>query len=94
MNNEISEDWQSQKNTFFKKDLFIYFWLRWVFIGTGRLSLILASGGYSLLAVCGLLVEVASLVAEHGAVGHAGFINCGAWAQSLCSMWNLPRPGI
>ena len=24
MNNEISEDWQSQKNTFFKKDLFIF----------------------------------------------------------------------
>ena len=66
MNNEISEDWQSQKNMFLKKDLFIYFWLHWVFTVAGGLSLILASGGYFSLAVCGLLIEVASLVAEHG----------------------------
>ena len=31
---------------------------------TGGLSLILASGGYSLLAVCGLLIEVCSSKAE------------------------------
>ena len=66
MNNEISEDWQSQKNMFLKKDLFIYFWLRWVFTVAGGLSLILASGGYFSLAVCGPLIEVASPVAEHG----------------------------
>ena len=30
------------------------------------LSLVAASGGYSLFAVCGLLIEVASLVVEHG----------------------------
>ena len=66
MNNEISEDWQSQKNMFLKKDLFIYFWLRWVFTVAGGLSLILTSGGYFSLAVCGPLIEVASPVAEHG----------------------------
>ena len=32
-------------------------------------SLIAASGGYSLVAVCGLLTVVASLVAEHGLSG-------------------------
>ena len=33
----------------FKKYTFIYFWLQW----------------FSFAAVCGLLIEVASLVAEH-----------------------------
>ena len=52
-------------------NLFIYFWLHWVFIAVRGLSLVAASGGfYSLLrcagvAVCGLLIAVASLVAEH-----------------------------
>ena len=31
--------------------------------------LIAASGGYSLVAVCGLLIVVASIVAEHGLQG-------------------------
>ena len=31
-----------------------------------RLSLVAASRGYSLVAVCGLLIAVASLIAEHG----------------------------
>ena len=43
-----------------------YFWLRWVFVAARRLSLVAASGGYSSLAVHGLLIVVASLVAEHG----------------------------
>ena len=37
-----------------------------VFVALCRLSLTAASGGYSLVAVCRLLVEVASLVVEHG----------------------------
>ena len=36
---------------------FIYFWLCWVFV---------AARGLSLVAVGGLLIAVASLVAEHG----------------------------
>ena len=36
---------------------FIYFWLYWVFV---------AASGLSLVAVSGLLIVVASLVAEHG----------------------------
>ena len=38
-------------------NLFIYFWLRWVFV---------AAHGLSLVAVRRLLVAVVSLVAEHG----------------------------
>ena len=44
--------------------LFIYFWLCWVFVAARGLSLVAASGDYS-VAVHGLLIAVASLVAEH-----------------------------
>ena len=47
--------------------LFIYyFWLHWVFTAACGPSLDVASRGYSLIAVRGLLIVVASLVAEHG----------------------------
>ena len=45
--------------------LFIYFWLRWVFIAAHGLSLVAAGGGYSSLQSV-RLVAAASLVAEHG----------------------------
>ena len=45
---------------------FIYFWLHWVFVAVRGLSLVAASGGYSTLPLRGLLIAVASLVAEHG----------------------------
>ena len=54
-------------NIFKKFYLFIYFWLRWVFIAARGLSLVVASGGYSLLQSTG-----ARLV---------GFCSCGTWAQ-------------
>ena len=41
-----------------------YFWLHWVFDAACRLSLVVASGGYSLDVVRGLLIAVSSLV-EH-----------------------------
>ena len=50
------------KNKFY---LFIYFWLRWIFIAVCGFSLVAVSGGYSSLQR-GLLITVASLVAEHG----------------------------
>ena len=40
--------------------VFICFWLLWVFI---------AVRGFSLVAVCGLLIATASLVVEHGLQG-------------------------
>ena len=58
------------------------------------LSLVVKSRGYSPASVCGLLIAVASLVAEPSSVLQ------GVWTQELgCtglvahSMWNLPRPG-
>ena len=44
---------------------FIY-WLLWVFIAVSGLSLVAVSGGYYLVVVLGLLIVVASCVAEHG----------------------------
>ena len=44
----------------------IYLWLHWVLVATRRLSLVVVSGGLLLVAVCGLLIAVASLLAERG----------------------------
>ena len=50
---------------FFLRILFIYFWLCRVSLAAYRLSLAVASRGYS-LAACGLLIGVTSLVVENG----------------------------
>ena len=44
----------------------IYFWLCWVFVAACRFSVVAVNGGYSLIAMCELLIEVVSLVVEHG----------------------------
>ena len=61
--------------------------------------------GYSLVAVHGLLISVASLVVEQQALGRADFRNCSSQTLerglSSCDsvliargMWNLPRSGM
>ena len=45
---------------------YYYFWLHWFFIAARGLSLVAASGGYSLLRCAGFFIAVASLVVEHG----------------------------
>ena len=45
-------------------NIYFYFWLCWVFVAVHRLSLAAVSRGY-LVAVCGFLTAMASLVAEH-----------------------------
>ena len=47
-------------------NLFIYFWLCWVFVGARGLSLVAVSGGYSSLRYLGFSFAEVSLVAEHG----------------------------
>ena len=46
--------------------LFIYLWLCWVLLAVRGLFLVAASRGLLFVAVRGLLIVVASLVAEHG----------------------------
>ena len=62
-------------------------------------SLVAASRGS--IAVHQFLIAVASLVTENGfyctwasVVVACGLITAVAWAYLLCSMWDLPRPGI
>ena len=56
---------QHSEELFCSNELFIYLWLCWVFVAVCGLSLVLASWGCSLAAVCRLLIAVAALVAEH-----------------------------
>ena len=49
--------------------------------------------GLLFVAVCGLLLAVASLVVEHRLQVH-GLSSCGSRAQLLHGMWDLPGPGI
>ena len=45
--------------------LFIYFWLRWVFVAARGLFSNCGEQGLLFVAVCRLLIAVASLVVEH-----------------------------
>ena len=44
-------------------------------------SLVAVSSNYSLVAVHGLFIVVASLVEERGLSGNKSFSSCGAWAS-------------
>ena len=72
--------------------LFIYLWLCWGFISACRLSLGVASGGYSAVAARGLLTVVASLVAEHGLQAR-GLQSCGAQAYCPAACEIFPPQG-
>ena len=56
----------SQSLFFFFYYLFIYFWLHWVFVAVRGLFSSCGERGLLFVAVRGLLIAVASLVAEHG----------------------------
>ena len=51
--------------SFFFKTIYLFISLHWVFVAACRLSLVVVSGGYFLVAVRGLLIAVASLSVEH-----------------------------
>ena len=72
--------------------LFIYSWLCWVFTAARRLSLVVVSGGYSLLQCSGFSLRWLLLWSSGSRC--AGFSSCGAQASLLCSMWDLPGPGL
>ena len=57
-----------------------YFGLHWVLVAACKLSLVAASRGYSPVAVCRLLIAVASLVTDHRPQG-TGFSSCSLQAQ-------------
>ena len=57
--------------------IYFYFWLRWVFIAACELSLVVASGGYSLVVVFWLLITVASDLLWSTDSRVDGFSSCG-----------------
>ena len=85
--------------------LFYYFGLCWVFIAVHGLSLVAASGVYSLLRCAGFSLWWLLLLQSTGSrrVGFSScgtqalerrLSSCGARAQLLRSMWDLPGPGL
>ena len=60
----------------------IYFWLCWVFFSVRGLSLVVASGGYSLLWCAGLSLSWLLLLQSTGS-RHAGLSSCGLRALEL-----------
>ena len=59
--------------------LFIHFWLWWVFVAAGAFSLLMTSGGSSVVGVHRFLTVVASRVAETE-LECGGFSSCGKQA--------------
>ena len=55
------------------------------------LSLVAASGGYSLAVMYRLLITVAS---AQGQALKLGLSSCGPWGLVACGMWNLPDLGL
>ena len=64
----------------FKKILFIYFWLHWVFIAARGLSLVAVRGGYSSLQCRGFSLRWLLLLRSTGS-RHVGFSSCGSRAS-------------
>ena len=75
----------------FKNNFLYLLWAHRVFVAVRGLSVVVASGGYSPAAVCGLLTAVASLVLEQGLQGTQASV---VVAHELSCMSDLPRPGI
>ena len=76
----VGHDWAyirgyrfSLKFFFHFMHLFVYVWLCWVFIAAWAFSLV-TSRSYSVVAVWGFLIVLASLIAEHGAPGDLGSV--------------------
>ena len=60
-------DWATlHKSLNFCVYFLINFCLLWVIVASSGLSLVVVSGGHSLIAVHGVLVALVSFVAEHG----------------------------
>ena len=63
-----------------KKIIYLFIWLRWVFVAAHGLSLVAVSGGYSLLRCAGFSLQWLLLL-QSTVSRHAGFSSCDTWAQ-------------
>ena len=60
--------------------IYLFIWLRWVFVAARGLSLVEASGGYSSLRCVGFSLRWLLLLRSTGS-RHAGFSSCGTRAS-------------
>lgn len=83
--------------------ILIYFWLHCVFVAVCRLSKPgFSEWGILFRVLCGSLIALRLRAGGAPALGTwapavtaaRGLSSCGAWAQLLCGMCNLPRPGM
>ena len=79
-----------RKNNFLKSC--IYLWLFWVFAAACELSIVAASWWLLFVVVLRLLIAVASLVAENGALSIQALIGA-VRGLSSCALWTL-EPGL
>ena len=82
------------KGPFFKKIIYLFLFL--AVLGLHFCVRAFSSCGKRgplFIAVRGPLTIAASLVVEHRLQTHR-LSSCGSWAQLLCGMWDLPRPGL
>ena len=68
-------------------------------VAAHRLSLVVASRGYSLVAVCGLLIAVTSLVAEQGLKNTSSAVmvlglSCSEACGIFLSLWSDLSPAL
>ena len=61
----------------FNKTMLLTFWLCWISVAACRVSVVAASGGCSLVALCGLLTVVLQQSPDSKCVD---FSSCGLWA--------------
>ena len=80
LNKNFGFEWGERKAFLFESCLSIYFWLCWVFAAVCGLSVVEVSWDYSQVAVHGLLIVVASLVAGSTSSRAPGLGRCDAWA--------------
>ena len=87
--------------SFFFNLLIFFFWLLWIFVAVRGLSPVAESGGFSLVAVWGLLSSCgmwASHCSGSSCLGtralEYGLSSCGTQTLLPHGMWNLPGPGI
>ena len=81
---------------FYFKNSLLYFWLCWVFVAARRLSLVVASRGYSLVAWATLQcvgVSLQWLLLLRSSSSRARLSSYGALPQLPQGMWNFPCTG-
>ena len=76
---------------FFFNFIYLFIWLRWVFVAARGLSLVAASRGYALLRCSGFSLRWLLLLRSTGS-RRAGFSSCGSRAQWLWLVGSRAQP--